>query len=277
MIASLGVFGIMDAMKQPFRIQGKIRLKDFNPAYCNGLEKEATRAQTIKWGRRIGELQEYLYANARQSLIIMFQGMDASGKDGAVKRVLEFVNPAGVETTNFKGPSAEERAHDFLWRVHKAVPRYGNIGIFNRSHYEEVLIVRVFDLQPRKIWEARYEQINAFERILSENGVLLLKFFLHLSRGEQAKRFKERLADPSKNWKFSADDLKMREHWDDFQAAFEAAINHCSSKYCPWHIVPADHKWYRDYVIAKTVAKALEGLHMKWPLPQKGLSRIKVH
>ncbi len=263
-------------MKQPILIQGKIRLKNFDPAFCAGLEKEAARAQTLKWTRRIGEMQELLYANARNSLVILFQGMDASGKDGAVKRVLEFVNPAGVETASFKAPSAEEQAHDFLWRVHKAVPRFGNIGIFNRSHYEEVLIVRVLELQPREVWQARYDQINDFERILAENGVMLLKFFLHLSKAEQAKRFKERLADPNKNWKFALDDLKMRAHWDGFQEAYEDAINRCSTKFCPWHVVPADHKWYRDYMVAQTVAKALEDLHMKWPAPRKDLARIKI-
>src|SRR5262249_45495566 len=157
------------------------------------------------------------------------------------------VNPAGVETANFKAPSTEERAHDFLWRVHKQVPRFGNIGVFNRSHYEEVLIVRVLKLKPKEIWSKHFDQINAFERQLTENGVILLKFFLHVSKEEQAERFRARLKDPTKNWKFSKDDLEMRKHWHKFQAAYEDAINRCSTDFAPWHVVPADHKWYRDY------------------------------
>ena len=263
-------------MKQPFVIRGKIRLNDFDPAYSGGLEKEAARARTLEWGQQIGELQELLYANARHALIILFQGMDASGKDGAVKRVLEFVNPAGVVTTNFKAPSAEELAHDYLWRIHKAVPRYGCIGVFNRSHYEEVLIVRVLGLQPKEVWEKRFDQINDFEEFLVQNRVILLKFFLHVSKEEQAKRFKERLHDPHKKWKFSPEDIRMRAHWGAFQAGFEDVLNRCSTKSAPWHLVPADRKWYRDYVIARTVAKTLENLKMKWPLPAQNLAKIKI-
>ncbi len=202
--------------------------------------------------------------------------MDCAGKDGAIKRVLEFVNPAGVETTNFKTPSAEERAHDFLWRIHKAIPRHGNIGVFNRSHYEDVLIVRVLNLQPERVWRKRYEQINAFEKILVRNRVVVLKFFLHLSKEEQAERLKARLKDPSKNWKFSEGDLKIRDRWDEFQKAYEDVLNQCSGEHAPWHLVPADHKWYRDYVVAKTVVASLEELNMNWPAPQADLSRIKI-
>jgi PPK2 family polyphosphate:nucleotide phosphotransferase len=263
-------------MKQPLIIRGKIRLQDFDPAYSGELEKEAARAQTLKWGQRIGELQELLYANARHAVIILFQGMDASGKDGAVKRVLEFVNPAGVTTANFKAPSAEEQAHDYLWRIHRAVPRYGYIGVFNRSHYEEVLIVRVLGLQPKEVWQHRYRQINAFEDFLAENRVILLKFFLHISRKEQAKRFNDRLHDPRKNWKFSTADVKMRARWDGFQEAYEELLNRCSTPTSPWHLVPANHKWYRDYVIARTVVKALEDLKLKWPAPAKDLAKIRI-
>lgn len=263
-------------MKQVVEVRGKIRLKDFDPAYCGRMEKEAAQAQTIEWGRRIGELEQLLYANARHAVVILFQGMDASGKDGAVRRVLEFVNPAGIQVANFKTPSAEETAHDYLWRVHKAVPPFGHIGIFNRSHYEEVLIVRVLNLQPPEIWRERFEQINSFEKFLAENRVRLLKFFLHISKEEQAERFKDRLRDPSKNWKFSLDDLKMRDHWDAFQEAYEEALNRCSTPHARWHVVPADRKWYRDYVIAQTVVKALEDFQMRWPRPKEDLSRIKI-
>ena len=261
---------------QPFLIEKQICLKDFDPDFCGDMSKDEAREQTDKYCRRIGELQEILHANATHSLLILLQGMDASGKDGAGRRVLEYVNPTGVETSNFKTPSTEERAHDFLWRVHRAVPRFGNIGVFNRSHYEDVLIVRVLKMLPREVWQKRYEHINAFEKILTDNGVVLLKFFLHISKNEQAKRLEDRLKDPSKNWKYSDSDLEMRKYWSGFQLAYEDAINQCSTAYAPWHIVPANHKWNRDFLIAKTVASALDGLKMKWPKPAADLSKIKI-
>src|SRR6266571_3771975 len=187
-------------MAQPIRITSRIRLRDFDPDACGGVDKDETRDQTRKHCERIGELQHLLYANATHSVIILLQGMDGSGKDSTGASVLEFVTPAGVQTTNFKAPSSEELAHDFLWRAHKAVPRYGCIGLFNRSHYEDVLIVRVLGLQPEKVRRDRYEQINAFEKLLSDNRVLLWKFFLHISKEEQAERLKERLQDKRKNW-----------------------------------------------------------------------------
>ena len=263
-------------MPQPLKITSRIQLKDFDPDHHAGLEKEKTQKITTKIHERIGELQHLLYANARDTLLIVFQGMDGSGKDGATKSVLEAVNPAGVAVTNFKSPSDEERAHDFLWRVHHAVPRYGYIGVFNRSHYEEVLIVRVLGLQPKKVWRARYDQINAFEKLLRRNRVVVLKFFLHLSKDEQAKRLLERIDNPAKNWKFETGDLKMRAEWDHFQKAYEDAINLCSTKEAPWYVVPADRKWYRDFVVAQVVMRALENLKMKWPKPKEDLSGIKI-
>src|SRR5712671_6511951 len=203
-------------MSQPIKITSPIRLKDFNPDYHEGLDKDETRKKTERLCERIGELQQLLYANSSHSLLILLQGMDTSGKDGTVKHVLDAVNPAGVETANFKTPSKEEMAHDFLWRIHKAVPKYGNIGVFNRSHYEDVLVVRVLKLQPREVWGRRYDQINAFEKHLAANKVFLLKFFLHISREEQAERLSSRLKDPRKNWKFSPEDLKMRAYWSQF-------------------------------------------------------------
>jgi len=263
-------------MKQPFAIRGRIRLRDFDPDFCDGMEKEEAKDKSLKLCQRIGDLQELLYANSKNALLLLFQGMDTSGKDGAGKRVLEFVNPAGVETANFKAPSADELAHDFLWRVHKAVPRFGNIGVFNRSHYEDVLIVRVLGLRPPTVWRSRYDQINAFEKTLTENGVVLLKFFLHISKEEQAERFRARLNDPAKRWKFRTDDLKMRKYWKEFQDAYEDAINRCSTDYAPWHIVPANRKWYRDYVISERVVSALENLKLKWPEPLEDLSKIRI-
>jgi len=263
-------------MSQPIKVLSPIRLRDFNPDYHEGLDKEKTREKTLRLCQRIGEFQELLYADASQSLLILLQGMDTSGKDGAVRHVLQCVNPAGVQTANFKAPSHEELAHDFLWRVHQAVPRYGDIGVFNRSHYEDVLVVRVMRLEPPHVWRARFDQINAFEKHLVANRVVLLKFFLHISREEQAERLRARLEDPRKNWKFQMEDLKMRAHWGKFQKAYEDAINRCNTADAPWHIVPANRKWYRDYVLAKVVVKALEGMKLRWPKPAADLSKVRV-
>jgi len=263
-------------MSQPIKVLSPIRLRDFNPDYHEGLDKEKTREKTLRLCQRIGEFQELLYADASQSLLILLQGMDTSGKDGAVRHVLQCVNPAGVQTSNFKAPSHEELAHDFLWRVHQAVPRYGDIGVFNRSHYEDVLVVRVMRLEPPHVWRARFDQINAFEKHLVANRVVLLKFLLHISREEQAERLRARLEDPRKNWKFQMEDLKMRAHWGKFQKAYEDAINRCNTADAPWHIVPANRKWYRDYVLARVVVKALEGMKLRWPKPAADLSKVRV-
>lgn len=263
-------------MAPPFRVRGKIKLRNYNPDDTGDADKSQIRRETQTLCRRIGELQQLLYANSSHCVIILLQGMDASGKDSTSRRVLEHVTPSGIQTANFKAPSAEERAHDFLWRVHHAVPRYGNIGIFNRSHYEDVLIVRVLNLAPKSVWKDRYAQINSFEKHLHANRVVLLKFFLHISKEEQAKRFNDRLHDPTKNWKFSVEDLRMREKWDEFQDAYQDAINRCSTSHSPWHIVPANHKWYRDFLVARTIVEALENLHMTWPKPAQDLSQFKV-
>jgi PPK2 family polyphosphate:nucleotide phosphotransferase len=260
---------------QPVVIAGKIRLKHFDPGYSGGLDKAETKERTEKLGRRLGELQQLLYANARHAVLLIFQGMDASGKDGSIRTVLQYVNPAGVETANFKVPSAEDSAHDFLWRHHKAVPRRGNIGVFNRSHYEAVLAERVLGLVTKKVWSSRYAQITDFERMLVENQVLVLKFYLHISRDEQAARIKERLANPEKNWKFSHADLATRQHWDDYIEAYEDMLNATSHPAAPWHLVPADRNWYRDFVIAETVIRAVGELKLKWPKSAEDLSKIR--
>lgn len=262
--------------EQPVVVRGKVRLADFDPDYCGGLDKEKTREHTDKLGQRIGDLQPLLYANSSHAVLLLFQGMDASGKDGSVRSVLRHVNPAGVETANFKVPSDEERAHDYLWRVHKVVPRYGNIGVFNRSHYEAVLAERVLGIVPKKVWARRYEQIVAFEQMLAENRVLLLKFYLHISKKEQAERFEERLANPHKHWKFSQADLQTRQHWDDYSEAYEDMLNATSHADARWHVVPADRNWYRDHLISRTVVHALEGLKLKWPKSKKELSKVRI-
>jgi len=263
-------------MSQPLKVHPPISLQDFDPDYHEGLDKDKAREKAFHFAERIGQLQELLHADASKALIILLQGMDTSGKDGASRHVLQEVNPAGVETTNFKAPSRAELAHDFLWRVHQAVPRYGNIGVFNRSHYEDVLIVRVLRLQPPSVWRARYEQINAFEKHLAANRVVLLKFFLHISREEQAERLRARLEDPQKNWKFQMDDLEMRKHWGKFQKAYEDALNRCSTPHSPWHIVPANRKWYRDYLISKVVMKTMEQMDLRFPRPRLDLSKVRI-
>ena len=261
---------------QPTVIKEKIKLSDFDPAYCGGLEKADTKKRTRACSKRIGKLQELLYANSKHAVLLVFQGLDASGKDGAIRKVLRFVNPAGVETAYFKTPSTEERAHDFLWREHRAVPRYGSIGIFNRSHYEAVLIERVLGSVDRKICRQRYAQIVDFERMLVENHVVLLKFYLHLSREEQAKRFRERLEIPEKRWKFSSADLETRRHWNDYTEAYEEMLNATSHKVARWILVPSDHNWYRNYIVSCAVVEAMEGLHLQWPTPKEDLSKIRI-
>ena len=261
---------------QPLVVKGKIRLADFAPGWCGELEKEKTKPKIDENSERIGELQNLLYANSRQAVLLLFQGMDASGKDGSARTVLRDVDPLGVEAASFKVPSSEERAHDYLWRVHKVVPRYGNMGVFKRSPYEAVLVERVLGIVPQKVWSRRYEEIVAFERMLVENNVVLLKFFLHISKEEQAERFRERLTDPKKRWKFSQGDLKTRELWDDYMEAYEDMLNATSHEKARWHIVPANRNWYRDYVITSTVVRAMEGLKMKWPQPKEDLTKIKV-
>lgn len=262
--------------KQPVVIKGKIRLADFDPDAAHGLDKGETKEKTARHTQRIADLQDLLYANSKHAMLLIFQGLDASGKDGSIRSVLHYVNPLGVETASFKVPSAEERAHDYLWRVHKVVPRYGNIGAFNRSHYEAVLVERVLKLVPKKVWLQRYEQIVPFERMLVENHVVLLKFFLHISKEEQAARFQERLSNPRKRWKFSQADLETREHWEDYQQAYEDMLNATSHEAARWHLIPADRNWYRDYLIARTVVHAMEDLNMKWPKPKEDLSKVKV-
>ena len=262
--------------KQPIIATGKIKLARFDPAYRGRLPKKRAKHKTGDLCRRIGDLQELLYANSRHAILLLFQGMDASGKDGAIRTVLHHVNPAGVETTSFKVPSAEENAHDFLWRVHKAVPRRGNFGIFNRSHYEAVLVERVQGgLSPREV-KQRFRQIIDFERMLVENRVILLKFYLHLGRAEQAKRLRERLTNPRKNWKFSATDLVARKQWSAYQNAYEDMLTATSHRAARWHIVPANRNWVRNYVVAEAVDRALRALRLKWPKPAKDLSRVRV-
>jgi PPK2 family polyphosphate:nucleotide phosphotransferase len=215
--------------------------------------------------RRIDELQAALHAEASRSLLVVLQGRDGAGKDGVIRGVFGPLDPQGVAVTAFKVPTAEELAHDYLWRIHRAVPPRGFIGIFNRSHYEDVLVVRVDRLVPEAVWRARYEQITRFERILSENGVTILKFFLHISREEQRKRLHARLADPEKYWKFDDGDLRKRAQWDDYTLAYQEAVSRTSTVWAPWYVVPADRKPVRDVLVAQVVVDALERMDPMYP------------
>jgi len=231
----------------------------------HGLSKHHAAKQHSAHIESLSALHDVLYAEHKRALLIVLQGMDASGKDGTIKHVMSGVNPQGCSVTSFKQPSTVELDHDYLWRVHAAVPPRGAIGIFNRSHYEDVLIARVHELVPPDVWKERYAQINDFETILSENGVHILKFFLHISHKEQRRRFDERLTDPRKNWKFSPADVRESEFWDQYQAAYQDALTKCSTKDAPWYIIPSDHKWFRNYAVAEIVVRTLESFKMRYP------------
>ncbi len=217
-----------------------------------------------------------LYAENKHKVLIVLQAMDTGGKDGTIRRVFEGVNPQGVKVASFKVPTAEELAHDFLWRIHKQTPANGEIVIFNRSHYEDVLVVRVHEYVTKKIWSKRYEQINAFEKTLVENGTTILKFFLHISKDEQKERLQARLDDPTKHWKFNIGDLDERKLWDDYQAAYEDVLNKTSTAEAPWYVVPANRKWYRDLVISTVLVEKLQGLKMKYPESKDNLDGVVV-
>ncbi|MEP6690383.1 MAG: PPK2 family polyphosphate kinase [Gemmatimonadaceae bacterium] len=214
---------------------------------------------------KIGDLQKVFYADGRHALLVVLQGRDAAGKDGTVRQVFEAVNPQGCVVTSFKQPTAIELEHDYLWRVHQAVPGRGTMGIFNRSHYEDVLVVRVHDLVPKSAWSNRYAEINDFERMLAANRVVILKFFLHISRDEQKRRLIDRLTDKKKNWKFRAGDLDDRALWSDYTRAYRDVLRKCSTEWAPWYIVPADDKRVRNYLIARTIARALASMHLEYP------------
>jgi PPK2 family polyphosphate:nucleotide phosphotransferase len=239
-------------------------------------DKDDAAPATKKNLEKLDELQELLYAEAKRALLVVFQAMDAGGKDGAIEHVFSGVNPQGCSVTSFKAPTHLEAAHDFLWRHHDAAPRKGMIGIHNRSHYEAVLIERVHELVPKSVWQPRYERINEFERLLVDEGTTVLKFFLHVSKDEQKRRLEKRLKDPHKNWKFNPADLKERDRWDDYQAAYEDALEKCSTAHAPWYIVPADHKWFRNWAVSDVIVRTLASLKMKYPPPPDGLDKIVI-
>jgi PPK2 family polyphosphate:nucleotide phosphotransferase len=254
----------------------KISLKDYDPDFHGDFDKETAIAETDQLQEKMQDLQSKLYAEGNQSLLVVLQAMDTGGKDGAIKKVFEGINPQGVYVSAFKTPTLLEMAHDFLWRIHSQVPPKGYIGIFNRSHYEDVLVVRVNNLVPKKVWEKRYDHINHFEQLLADNGTRILKFFLHISKDEQKKRLQSRLDNPDKNWKFSAGDLPVREQWSAYMQAYEAALTRCNTEYAPWYIVPANRKWYRDWFITRTIVETLEDMKPAYPPPEEGLDKIVI-
>jgi PPK2 family polyphosphate:nucleotide phosphotransferase len=254
----------------------RIRLTDDGAGPPAGApSKNDALGQVDELTKRIDRVQEALYAEGKRALLVVLQGRDTAGKDGAIRKVFGPLNPQGLSVTSFKAPTALELAHDYLWRVHLAVPPKGTIGIFNRSHYEDVLVVRVHELVPESVWRPRYEQINLFERVLAENGVTILKFFLHISRKEQLERLRARLDDPAKYWKFSEGDLAERDKWDAYTAAYEEALGRTSTPAALWWVVPADKKYLRDLVVAQVVAETLERMDPKYPGPPKNLEELR--
>ncbi len=239
-------------------------------------DKHAGKKALLGLNNELEVLQELLYAESKHKILIVLQATDTGGKDGTIRHVFEGVNPQGVHVASFKKPTEIELDHDYLWRVHARTPGSGQIVIFNRSHYEDVLVVRVHDLVPEARWEKRYEHINNFEKLLADEGTTIIKFFLHISKDEQKERLEERLADPEKHWKFAKGDLAERERWDDYQEAFEAALSRTSTEYAPWYIIPADRKWYRNLVISQVIIDTLNGLDMAYPTAEDDLEGVVV-
>lgn len=254
----------------------KVQLRKFDPGDTLGWDKgHARKASLAKALQKLDQLQNLLYADHKHALLVVVQGLDAAGKDGTIRHVMSGVNPQGCRVTSFKTPSPEEAAHDFLWRVHQAVPPYGDIGIFNRSHYEDVLIVRVHNMVPKEVWSKRYEEINRFEAMLEENNVRILKFFLHISKDEQKKRFMARIDDPDKRWKISQADFDERKFWDEYTSAYEDVLERCSTKRAPWYVIPADKKWFRDLAVSHIIVEALEEMDLKFPSPTIDVKKLK--
>jgi PPK2 family polyphosphate:nucleotide phosphotransferase len=261
-----------------FRIKPgkKLKLKRVDPSFKGRHESEQQAAVEIEHYRHeMAKMQLLLYAEAKHSVLVVLQALDAGGKDGTINHVLSALNPQGAKVVGFKQPTPAEQAHDFLWRVHPHAPGKGEFAIFNRSHYEDVLVPRVHKLIDKKIWEARYERIRAFEELLAENDTLILKFFLHISKAEQLARFEERLEDPHRNWKISEADYTERAYWDSYLAAFEDAITATCAKHAPWYVIPANHKWFRNLAVSQIIAEGLKDLGMSYPAPKVDLAEMR--
>ena len=243
----------------------QVDLSDFDTHYQGEIEKKVGNAQLKKHRKTLRDLQELLYAERKQKVLIVLQGIDASGKDSTIRHVFGDVNPQGTHVTNFKVPTPKELAHDYLWRIHQHTPGSGEIVVFNRSHYEDVLVVRVNDFVPQSVWQKRYHHINEFERLLADEGTTILKFYLHISKQEQAERFLARLDRPYKRWKFNPKDLEERKKWGDYEDAFEDMLSKTSTSWAPWYVIPGDRKWYRSLVIASVIIDTLNNLNMQFP------------
>jgi PPK2 family polyphosphate:nucleotide phosphotransferase len=260
-----------------FRVEpgSEIDLGEIDAGFKGEQDKDSAQPELDKHAKRLGELQYLLYAENKRSLLIVLQAMDAGGKDGTINHVLATMNPQGCRVYGFKTPSAEELAHDYLWRIHQATPRTGYVTVFNRSHYEDVLVVRVHSLVSKDVWSKRYDEINAFEKHLADNGTHILKFYLHIDKEEQLERFKQRLDDPKRQWKISESDYVEREYWDEYMKAYEDAINKCSTDYAPWYVIPSNHKWFRNLAVSQILVDSLEALKMNLPAPTANIHEIK--
>jgi len=270
----------MIAMKysNKFRVEpgSKVKLDDIDASFTDTHESHQHALPEIEaYSQKLHDLQYLMYAEGKRSLLICLQGRDAAGKDGTINHVLGAMNPQGCTVTGFKVPSKEEAAHDFLWRYHKATPGTGQVGIFNRSHYEDVLVVRVHDLVPKPVWSKRYDHINNFEKLLCDNGTHILKFYLHIDKEEQLQRFKQRIDDPARHWKISEGDYAERPFWDAYTDAFEDLLGKCSTAHAPWFVIPSNHKWFRNLAISKIVVETLDKLDMKFPAPTVSMDEIK--
>ena len=254
----------------------KVDLAKLDPDATFGHARADAEAELAAGVERLTDLQERIWAEGRRRILIVLQGIDAAGKDGTIGHVMGAFNPQGCRVSSFGVPTADELAHDYLWRVHQRVPGKGEIAIFNRSHYEDVLVVRVHNIVPRSVWRRRYEQINAFERLLADEGTTILKFFLLIDRDEQRKRLQARLDDPTKRWKFRLGDIEERKRWDQYVAAFEEAIERCSTDYAPWYVIPANRKWFRNLAVAEIVAETLADLKPRYPKPEEDLTGVVV-
>lgn len=255
----------------------RVRLSRIDPDDTAGIENKDAAEEILSDNiARLQKLQYLLYAENRRALLVVLQAMDAGGKDGTIRHVMGGLNPQGCVVTSFKAPSEEEREHDFLWRIHQRVPARGDIGIFNRSHYEDVLVARVRKLVPQSVWERRYEPINAFEKTLAGGDVVILKFMLHISKEEQRRRLQERIENPRKRWKLTPSDFEDRKLWDGYQKAYEAALSRCNHAWAPWYVIPANRKWFRNLAVSEIIVDTLRSLHMKLPHPAIDVSKRRL-
>jgi PPK2 family polyphosphate:nucleotide phosphotransferase len=256
----------------------KVKLRDYDPDFKGShTDRDSADQELQALSNELNELQELLSAAQKNSLLVVLQGMDTSGKDGTIRHVLSHVNPQGCFVHSFKAPTQEELAHDFLWRVHKATPGRGEMGIFNRSHYEDVLVARVDNLVPEKVWSSRYEEINHFEQLLTKSGMIILKFFLHISYDEQGQRLLAREQDKDKSWKLSAEDWEDRKNWKEYEQAYEDALSKCSTDAAPWYLVPSNHKWYRNLAVAHTIVHSMRQYQDEWKaeLEERGREELE--